>query len=156
MYQTSYIRRDEIVGTSGDLDQLCQGAQPIGGRILRLEILVELGLKAGDTPPTERMPEFQFFFDGPEGALVVLIALVLTAIKGAPVPSRSAIAKRFGLSKTQVTRVLTAGAAQGFFTLDSDGAAALTRAAREGYDRWVALELAFYAAHMQPSGGERD
>ena len=100
-------------------------------------------------PPTERMPEFHFFFDGPEGALVVLIALVLAAIQGAPAPSRSAIAKRFGLSKTQVTRVLTAGTEQGFFTLDGDGVPALTRAAREGYDRWVALELAFYAAHMQ-------
>jgi len=108
------------------------------------------------TPPTERMPELRFFFDGPEGALVVLIALVLTATQGAPAPSRSAIAKRFGLSKTQVTRVLAAGAEQGFFTLDSDGVPALTRAAREGYDRWVALELAFYAAHMQRSGGERD
>jgi hypothetical protein len=100
-------------------------------------------------PLTERMPEFRFFFEGPDGAFVVLIVLVLAQMQGAPAQSRAAIAKRFGLSKTQVTRVLSTGADQGFFTLDSDGIPALTRAAREGYDRWVALELAFYAEHMK-------
>jgi hypothetical protein len=36
------------------------------------------------------MPEFKFFFtDGPEGALLVLLALLLAEIHGAPVPSRA-------------------------------------------------------------------
>lgn len=102
------------------------------------------------TPLTERMPEFRFFFDGPEGAVPVLLSLLLAEMQGTPIPSRAKIAKRFGLSKTQVTRVLVAGAQQGFFTLDDAGIPAPTLAAREGYNRCVALELAFYAEHMQP------
>ncbi len=104
------------------------------------------------TPPTERMPEFNFFFKGPDGALVTLIALLLAKMLGAPVPSRAKIARRFGLSKTQVTRVVTAGAARGFFTVDDDGIPAPTPRTRELYRRWVALELAFYAVHMAPAG----
>ena len=39
---------DEVVGAAGDLDQLRQRAHAVGRRVLRLEVLVELSLQAGD------------------------------------------------------------------------------------------------------------
>ena len=102
------------------------------------------------TPLTERMPEFSFFLDGREGAMMTLLALLLAKMLGAPAPSRGAIARQFGLSKTQVTRVVTAAAEQGFFAMDAAGTPAPTPKTRALYRRWVALELAFYAAHMAP------
>ena len=39
---------DEVVGAAGDLDELGQRAHAVGRRVLRLEVLVELGLQAGD------------------------------------------------------------------------------------------------------------
>lgn len=102
------------------------------------------------TPLTERMPEFSFFLDGQEGAMMTLLALLLAKMLGAPTPSRATIARQFGLSKTQVTRVVTAAAAQGFFAMDAAGVPAPTPKTRALYRRWVALELAFYAAHMAP------
>lgn len=102
------------------------------------------------TPPTERVPELSFFADGPENAFLVLVVVRLAEILGRPVGSRAEIAHRFGLSKTQVTSVLTGGAERGFFRLHDNGVPATTPAARALYDRWVALELAFYAENMRP------
>ncbi len=39
---------DEVVGSSGDLDELGQGPHAVGGRVLRLEVLVDLRLQPGD------------------------------------------------------------------------------------------------------------
>ena len=39
---------DEVVGAAGDLDELRQGPHAVGGRVLRLEVLVELRLQPGD------------------------------------------------------------------------------------------------------------
>jgi hypothetical protein len=102
------------------------------------------------TPPTERVPELSFFADGPENAFLILVVVRLAEMQGVPVGSRAEIARRFGLSKTQVTSVLTGGAERGFFSIDDNGVTAATPAAHTLYDRWVALELAFYAENMQP------
>jgi hypothetical protein len=76
--------------------------------------------------------------------------VLLAQMHGTALPSRANIARRFGLSKTQVTRIVTGGAERGFFSLDVEGVPAATPKARVLYHRWVALELAFYAEHMQP------
>ena len=39
---------DEVVRAAGDFDQLGQGPQAVGGRVLRLEVFVKLGLEPGD------------------------------------------------------------------------------------------------------------
>ena len=56
-------------------------------------------------------------------------------------PSRAAIAKKFGLSKTQVSNVMAVGEAQGFFTLDSAGVPAATPRLRDSYGSWISIEL---------------
>jgi hypothetical protein len=50
-----------------------------------------------------------------------------------------------------VTHILTGGAERGFFSFDDAGIPSATAAARALYDRWVALELAFYGDNMRPA-----
>jgi hypothetical protein len=107
------------------------------------------------TPPTERVPELSFFAGGPENAFLILVVVRLAEMQGVPIESRAEIARRFGLSKTQVTRVLSGGAERGFFFIDDNGVPAGTPAVRALYDHWVALELAFYAENMRPDAGSR-
>ncbi len=85
-----------------------------------------------------------------DGAGAVVLTVMLADIDGTPVPSRAAIAKRFGLSKTQVSNIMALGEAQGFFTLDDIGVPAATQRLRDSYASWISIELAFYARHMQP------
>jgi hypothetical protein len=96
------------------------------------------------------MPEFVAFFGGRDGAGATLLAVMLAAIDGTPVPSRAELAGAFGLPKTQVTHVLIAGQAQGYFVPDDAGVPAATRHLRDSFSRWVSLELAFYVHHMHP------
>jgi hypothetical protein len=106
------------------------------------------------TPLTERVPELNFFSDGPEGAFLILVLVRLAEMHRQALPSRAKIARRFGLSKTQVTRVLAGGAERGFFSLGAEGTPSATPKARALFDRWIALELAFYAENMQPTRQE--
>jgi hypothetical protein len=76
---------------------------------------------------------------------------MLSDIDKAPPPSRAQIAKRFGLSKTQVTKVIAEGISLGFFTIDDAGVPAATAHLRDSYTRFLSIELAFYARHMQPA-----
>ena len=103
------------------------------------------------TPLVERMPDYTAFFGGRDGAGAVLLAVMLADMDGTPVPSRAALSKVFGLSKTQVTSVLREGEALGYFALDDAGVATPTARLREDFRAWVALELAFYAEHMPTS-----
>jgi hypothetical protein len=103
------------------------------------------------TPPADRMPEFMAFFGARDGAGAAVLSVMQAAIDGTRVPSRAAIAKRFGLSKTQVSNVLAAGEAIGFFTLDGAGVPAATPHLRDTFASWISIELAFYARHMQPA-----
>lgn len=102
-------------------------------------------------PPADRMPEFIAFFGGREGAAAVILAVILADIDGAPPPSRAPIAKRFGLSKTQVSNIIGEGVRLGFLALDDAGVPASTRQLSDSYRRWISIELAFYARHMQPA-----
>ena len=103
------------------------------------------------TPPADRMPEFIAFYGARDGAGAAVLSVMLADIDGTPVPSRAAIAKRFGLSKTQVSNIMAAGEARGFFTLDSAGVPAATPRLRDSFRGWISIELAFYARHMQPA-----
>jgi hypothetical protein len=104
-----------------------------------------------NTPPADRMPEFMALYGARDGAGAAVLAVMLADIDGTPVPSRAAIAKRFGLSKTQISNVLAAGEAKGFFRLDAAGVAAATPHLRDSFASWISLELAFYARHMRPA-----
>jgi hypothetical protein len=101
-------------------------------------------------PPADRAPEFIAFFGAREGAAAVILAAMLADIDQQPLPSRADIAKRFGLSKTQVSNVIGQGMNLGFLTLDGGGVPAPTQHLRDSYCRWISIELAFYAQHMQP------
>jgi hypothetical protein len=103
------------------------------------------------TPPADRMPEFIAFYGARDGAGAAVLSVMLADIDGTPVPSRAAIAKRFGLSKTQVSNIMAVGEAKGFFTLDGAGVPAATQRLRDSYGRWISIELAFYARHMRPA-----
>jgi hypothetical protein len=103
------------------------------------------------TPPADLMPEFVAFYGACDGASAAVLSVMLAAIDGTPVPSRAAIAKKFGLSKTQVSNVMVTGEGLGFFTIDGAGVPAATPHLRDTYASWISIELAFYARHMQPA-----
>jgi hypothetical protein len=102
-------------------------------------------------PLVERMPEWVAFFGMRDGAMTVVLPIMRADIDGTAVPSRAELAKTFGLSKTQVTKVLQIGEAEGYFVLDAAGVPAATELLRKTFRQWVATELAFYAQHMQPA-----
>lgn len=103
---------------------------------------------ASAKPPADLMPDFIDFFGSREGAAAVVLAVMLADIDDTPVPSRAHIAKRFGLSKTQVSNVMSEGARLGFLMLNEMGIPKPTPYLRESYGRWISIELAFYARHM--------
>ena len=103
-----------------------------------------------DGPVASRMPKFVAFFGGREGASGVILAVMQAEFDDVPLPSRAALARRFGLSKTQVTKIIAEGVALGFFSTDPAAVPSSTTELREEYRRWISLELAFYARHMQP------
>lgn len=106
---------------------------------------------AAGIPLIDRMPEFTCFFGKREGAIPVVLAVMLSDIGSAPLPSRAQIAKRFGLSKTQVSNMVAEGTELGFFSVDETGIPGATAHLRDSYTRFISIELAFYARHMQPA-----
>lgn len=102
-------------------------------------------------PPADRMPEFIGFFGSREGAAALVLSVMLADIDGTPLPSRAQIARRFGLSKTQVFKMIAEGEDLGFFAVDATGAPTATRNLRDAYAQWISIELAFYARHMRPA-----
>ena len=101
-------------------------------------------------PPADRMPDFIGYFGSREGAAALVLSIMLADIDGTPLPSRAQIARRFGLSKTQVSKMIAEGEHRGFFAVDAAGIPAATPHLRESYARWISIELAFYARHMPP------
>jgi len=101
------------------------------------------------TPPAERMPEFMAFYGGQEGAAPLVFSVILADFDGLAVPSRAAIAKRFGLSKTQVTNLIADAARLGYVSVDDKGVPAATPELRATFQRWVSIELAYHARHMR-------
>lgn len=104
-------------------------------------------------PPADRMPEFMAFFGGREGAAPIVFILVLADIDGTAPPSRAEIARRFGLSKSQVSNVIAQGVQLGYFALDAAAMPSATPELRNDFDRWISIELAFHARHMGTAPG---
>lgn len=102
-------------------------------------------------PLIDRLPEFTCYFGKREGAIPVVLSVMLSDIDGTPLPSRAQIAKRFGLSKTQVSNMIAEGGRLGFFALDEMGVPRATAYLRDCYGRFISIELAFYARHMRPA-----
>lgn len=100
-------------------------------------------------PPTDRMPEFIAYYGGQEGAAPLVFTVMQADFDRTPLPSRAAIARRFGLSKTQVSNLITEGARQGYLTLDGRGVPAATPHLRDSFQRWISIELAYHARHMR-------
>ncbi|MFN3935508.1 hypothetical protein [Parvibaculum sp.] len=92
-----------------------------------------------------QMPEFVGFAAGREGAAQVVYAVTLADMDAVPLPSRSALARQFGLSKTQVWSVFAEGERLGYFSAGDGGAPVATDKLRDQYGEWTSLELAFCA-----------
>lgn len=114
-----------------------------------LGFLVSAGHEhADEPPPADRMPEFIGFFGTMEGAGAVVSAVSLADIDGVPAPSRAALARQFGLSKTQVSKVIEAGVGLDYFQLDALAVPSPTERLRRDYQRWISIELGFCARHL--------
>ena len=103
---------------------------------------------AASTPPADRMPEFIAYFGSREGAAAVTLATMLADMDKTALPSRAHIAKRYGLTKTQVSNVIAEGEKLNFLTVEAAGTSTPTMHLRDSYHRWISIELAFYARHM--------
>jgi hypothetical protein len=106
---------------------------------------------ASNTPPADLMPDFIAFFGSREGAAAVILAVMQASFDGTAVPARAQIARRFGLSKTQVANIVNEGIRLGYFTQDAAGLPLPTPHLSDSYGRWISIELAFYARHMTPA-----
>jgi len=114
-------------------------------------VLISAGREHVDgTPPADRMPDFIAFFGKQEGAAPLVFTAILSDMDNTPFPSRGVIAKRYGLSKTQVTNLIADGVQRGLLTVDAAGVAAATAHLRASYWRWTSIELAVHARHMRP------
>jgi hypothetical protein len=102
-----------------------------------------------DEPPADKMPDFIAFYGGRDGAGAVVLAVMLADFDGTKLPTRTDIAKRFGLSRTQIGNIIAEGKTAGFFEVDATGTPSPTARLRDRYGRWISIELAFYARHMQ-------
>lgn len=115
-------------------------------------VLIHFFLSAGrefdsGIQPTKLVPAYMHFCGHREGAPLLAMALLAAEMDGLPYPTRSEVALRFGLTKSQVTNVVTAGVELGFLSL-SNGAAHPTEAMRIANSDWVAAALAFLHHHL--------
>lgn len=78
-----------------------------------------------------------------EGAGPVIYTVMLSDLDATPLPSIAAMAKRFGLSKTQVWSVLTEGECEGYFAKTETATFVATDKLRDQYSIWTSIELAF-------------
>jgi DNA-binding PadR family transcriptional regulator len=96
-----------------------------------------------------RMPHFSCFFNR-EGGWPFLAIAMSEAFAGRPLPSRSEIAHRYGISKSQIAVVATEAAQFGLLTIDPDGARVTAKLLAD-YEYWVSVCLAIFASITTPS-----
>jgi hypothetical protein len=102
-----------------------------------------------ERPLAELMPEPLADLRLQAGAFSVILAVLIAASDERVAPSRSEIARRFGMSKTQVSNVIAAAAARKLFVLDDAGRPTPSALLRDAYGHWVSIEVAYYAEHMR-------
>ncbi len=86
-------------------------------------------------PLADRMPDFMSFFGGREGAAPIVYTIMLADIDDTVPPSRAEMARRYALSKSQVSNVIAQGEALGYFALDAAGAPSATPHLRDHFAR---------------------
>lgn len=101
-------------------------------------------------PLADRVPEPLSSLKHMLGSYSVIVTVLLARLQNRPVSSQHAIAKRFGLSRSQVGNVMSAGLAQGLFVRDGSDNVVPTPALIASFRTWISIELAFYARHMRP------
>lgn len=117
-------------------------------------LLIHFFLSAGrefdaGLQPAKLVPRFMHFCGHREGAPLLAMSLLVAEMDGLPPPGRSEVAARYGLTKSQVAKVVVAGVELGFLST-IDGVAHPTAAMREGNAEWVAVALAFLHHHLHP------
>jgi hypothetical protein len=119
-----------------------------GDEIVRHYILgVGRGFRDGETL-TWRMPQFSCFFDHEGGSSLLTIA-VHEALAGRPLPSRTEIGSKFGISKSQISLLANQAARLGFL-VDRKGREWASPRLLKDYERWVSIVLAFFASATEP------
>jgi DNA-binding MarR family transcriptional regulator len=104
---------------------------------------------ASGVQPMTVQPEFMSFFGQREGGAVFTMALLLSELEGNAPASRSDIATRYGLTKSQVNLLVTTGLEMKLVRLDN-GVLRPTDRMRNEHAEWIALSLAFLGHHLWP------
>jgi hypothetical protein len=86
-----------------------------------LSMLASAGRAHAEAPPDRLMPEFIGFIGNREGSGPVLAAIMQAEMLDLPVQSRAALAGRFGLSKSQATRIVGESVERGYLAVDEKG-----------------------------------
>ncbi|SMQ66242.1 hypothetical protein SAMN06295905_1431 [Devosia lucknowensis] len=142
-----------LIPATESLDRLVDG-ETLTERIQNdPEVTIRFFLGAGrefasGLEPAILVPDYMHFCGHREGAPLVAMALLIAEMEGKPNPSRGEIAARYGLTKSQVALVISAGVELGFISLEN-GSARPTDALRDGNADWTAVALAFLHYHLR-------
>jgi hypothetical protein len=101
---------------------------------------------AGVQPMTVQL-QFMEFWGHKEGAALFSLGLLSAEAQGLPPPSRTELATRFALSKSQITFLVGMGKDLGLYTVDG-GEVTPTDSLREQHAEFAALCLVFLERHM--------
>lgn len=105
---------------------------------------------ADAVPLADRVPAPLSALKSMLGSYSVIVGILEAELRDQPQPSAATLARRFGLSRSQVANVFDAGLAAGVFAAGANGKLAATPALHDSFARWISIELAFYARHMRP------
>ncbi|SMQ58599.1 hypothetical protein SAMN06295905_0105 [Devosia lucknowensis] len=107
---------------------------------------------AAGTQPQTMQADFQEFYGRKEGGASFTMGLLVADAQGQPPLSRSEMASRYGLTKSQVTQLIAMGEQKGLM-LVRNGVPMPTDLLRKNHAEWVALSLAFLGHHLLPNRG---
>ena len=100
-------------------------------------------------PLADRVPEPLSLLKSMLGSYSVIVGVMEADLGGRPVPPAGHLARRFGLSRTQVREIIAAGLRAGLFAQGEKDTVTATPALRDSFAHWISIELAFYARHMR-------
>ena len=106
---------------------------------------------ADPVPLADRVPEPLSSLRSMLGSYSVIAGIMEAELCGHPPPSATRLARRFGLSRSQVTNLFAAGERLDVFSRSTDAKMTATPALCASFAQWISIELAFYARHMQPA-----
>lgn len=94
-------------------------------------------------------PAFRRLFAEIEGGSLVVMAVMARAREGRPGPTRGELARRFHMSRAQVTRIVAVGRETHLFGAGDAGRPTVTARLRETYLDCILKALAFLAFHYE-------